>query len=219
MLIAKDSGETSTFTPVPPGMHLARCYRVVDLGTQRMEWQGQVKELPKIMVQFEVHGEDDSGKALLTNKGEPMTISKNFTRSLGEKSNLRRDLQTWRGRDFTQAELRGFELKNILDQWAMISVSKSAGNNGKEYTNIMSINPVPANIKKAGLPKGHNEASIFSIRDADMVLFETFSQNLKAKIMSSPEWKENEGRRYAKEQQQSAASKDAFGDMESDVPF
>lgn len=219
MLIAKDSGETSTFTPVPPGMHLARCYRVVDLGTQRMEWQGQVKELPKIMVQFEVHGEDDSGKTLLTNKGEPMTISKNFTLSLGEKSNLRRDLQTWRGRDFTQAELRGFELKNILDQWAMISVSKSAGNNGKEYTNIMSINPVPANIKKAGLPKGHNEASIFSIRDADMVLFETFSQNLKAKIMSSPEWKENEGRRYAKEQQQSAASKDAFGDMDSDVPF
>ena len=60
-LIAKE-GE-GTFTPVPPGMHLARCYRVVDLGTQKSEYLGTIKHLPKVMLQFEVHGEDDNGKA------------------------------------------------------------------------------------------------------------------------------------------------------------
>ena len=61
-LIARDSG-SSTFKPVPPGMHLARCYRIVDLGTQRSEYQGNVKELRKIMITFEVHGDDDQGNA------------------------------------------------------------------------------------------------------------------------------------------------------------
>jgi hypothetical protein len=59
-LTAKDSGGGS-FTPVAPGMHLARCYRIVDMGTQKSEYQGQVKHLQKVMIQFEVHGEDDNG--------------------------------------------------------------------------------------------------------------------------------------------------------------
>lgn len=223
-LVAKDSGGEGTFTPVPPGMHLARCYRVVDLGTQKTEWQGQTKYLSKVMIQFEVHGEDESGRALVTSKGEPMSISKNYTLSLAEKATLRKDLQAWRGRDFTQDELRGFELKNILGAWAMIAVAKSVGNNGKEYTNIMSVNPVLAAIKKAGLPEGFNKPAIFSIADADMELFETFGKGLKEKIMASPEWQEREGREYAKAESASGAARHAntgtgFDDMDDDIPF
>ena len=219
-LVAKDSGGESTFTPVPPGMHLARCYRVVDLGTQKIEWQGQIKHLKKIKVQFEVHGEDDQGKPLVTNKGEPMSISKNYTLSLSEKANLRKDLQGWRGRDFTPDELRGFELKNILDKWAMLSVAKSMGKNGKEYTSIMSVNPVPAAIKKTGLPEGYNTPALFSIDDPDMGLFDTLSDGLRSKIELSPEWKAREGERYAKEQNDTANSMSSgFDDMEDDIPF
>ena len=222
-LIAKDSGEGS-FTPVPPGMHLARCYRIVDLGTQKSEYQGQVKYLQKVMIQFEVHGEDDKGKALLTNKGEPMSISKNYTLSLAEKATLRKDLQAWRGRDFTADELRGFELKNILGAWAMISVAKSIGNNGKEYTNIMSVNPVPVAIKKAGLPEGVNALAMFAISNPDMELFETFSNGLRDKIKASPEWQAREGEEYARGEQQSGAERQArqgsgFDDMDDDIPF
>jgi hypothetical protein len=187
-LVAKEGGSESTFTPVPPGMHLARCYRIVDLGTQKSEWQGEVKHLHKVMLHFEVHGEDEKGKPLITKKGEPLSISKNYTLSLGEKAALRKDLQAWRGRDFTPDELRGFELKNILGHWAMLSVAKSAGSNGKEYTNIMSVNPVMASVKKAGLPEGFNKLGLFYIDSPDMEMFETFSRNLQEKIQSSPEW-------------------------------
>jgi len=212
-LIAKDGGEGS-FTPVPPGMHLARCYRVVDLGTQKTEWQGATKYLAKIMIQFEVHGEDDTGKPIITSKGEPMSISKNYTLSLAEKATLRKDLAGWRGRDFTPEELKGFELKNILGHWAMLSVAKSLGNNGKEYTNIMSVNPVPVAIKKAGLPVGFNDPAIFSIADADMDLFETFSKNLKEKIQASPEWQARE--QYTKTENSGGQSME---DIDEDVPF
>ncbi len=122
-LIARESGGGGTFTPVPPGMYLARCYRIVDLGTQKSEYLGQIKNLPKVMLQFEVHGEDDAGKPLVTAKGEPMSISKNFTLSLAEKATLRKDLQTWRGKEFTADELRGFQIDNVLGAWAMIAIS------------------------------------------------------------------------------------------------
>jgi hypothetical protein len=210
-LVAKDSGGEGNFTPVPPGMHLARCYRIIDLGTQKSEFQGQVKYLHKAMLQFEVHGEDEKGRPLVTSKGEPLSISKNYTLSLAEKATLRIDLQTWRGVAFTPDQLRGFELKNILGHWAMLSVAKSVGNNGKEYTNIMSVNPVPQAIKKGGLPEGVNKLAMFTIMDPDMELFETFSNNLQAKIKAAPEWESNE-KRAAK------SGESGFEDLD-DLPF
>jgi hypothetical protein len=135
---------------------------------------GNIKHVPRVLFQFEVHSEDSQGQPLLTSSGEPMTVAKTFTLSLAEKATMRRDLQTWRGKEFTKEELRGFELKNVLGQWAMITVAENESN-GKTYTNIANINPVPATIKKNGLPEGKNELKLFSIEDADLDLFETFS--------------------------------------------
>ena len=216
-LIAKESGG-STFTPVPPGMYLARCYRIVDLGTQQSEYLGQVKNLPKVMLQFEVHGEDDAGKPLVTMKGEPMTISKNCTLSLAEKATLRKDLQTWRGREFTAEELRGFSIDNVLGAWAMIAITKSAGNNGQEYTNIANINSVPKAMK-ANLPEGHNKCTAFYIETPDMELFETFSDNLRAKIEKSPEWQARKGVQRDKQQYAAAKGGSGFDDLDDDIPF
>ena len=215
-LIARESGGGGTFTPVPPGMYLARCYRIVDLGTQKSEYLGQIKNLPKVMLQFEVHGEDDAGKPLVTAKGEPMSISKNFTLSLAEKATLRKDLQTWRGREFTAEELRGFQIDNVLGAWAMIAITKAMGNNGKEYTNIANINSVPKAMK-ATLPEGHNKCAAFYIENPDMDMFETFSDNLRAKIEQSPEWQARKGNQPAKEQ--SASKGSGFDDMDDDIPF
>jgi hypothetical protein len=193
-------------------MHLARCYRVIDLGTQDSTYLGTVTKKPKVMFQFEVHGEDDAGNPIVTAKGEPMSISKNFTLSLVEKATLRKDLQTWRGREFSQQELNGFELKNVLGVWAMISVIKAMGNDGKDYTNISAIMPVPLAIKKAGMPQGHNNLKEFSIDEPDMELFSTFSNGLKEKIQKSPEW-QRRGKSPVK------APPSGFDDIDSDMPF
>jgi hypothetical protein len=215
-LIAKEGGGGGEFTPVPQGMHLARCYRIIDLGTQQTEYLGTIKHLPKVMLQFEVHGEDETGKPIVTAKGEPMSISKNFTLSLAEMATLRKDLQTWRGRDFTSDELRGFELKNVLGAWAMISVIKAMGNNGKEYTNIKAIMSVPPAIKKAGIPAPHNELKMFSIDEPDMTLFDSFSNGLKEKIGKSPEW---QARGSSRAPAPAKAASSGFDDMDDDVPF
>jgi hypothetical protein len=189
------------------------------MGTQKSDFQGQVKHLQKVMLQFEVHGEDDNGKPLVTAKGEPMSISKNFTLSLAEKATMRKDLQAWRGRDFTPEELRGFELKNVLGAWAMITASKAVGNNGKEYTNIVSINPVPVAIKKAGMPEGFNKLAMFVISNPDMELFETFGNGLKEKITSSPEWRARNGGQEQTPARKPTNTGSGFDDMDDDIPF
>lgn len=186
MLIARAT-QTSTFKPVPPGSHLARCYRIIDLGTQKTTFNGESKFIKKVMFQFEVHSEDDDGP-LKTDKGEPMSISKNYTLSLSDKAVLRADLEAWRGREFTREELQGFELKNVLGAWCLITVTRATGNDGREYTNITGVSPVPKAMKQ-NLPTPFNQVGIFYIDDPDMEMFETLSERIRQKITETPEWK------------------------------
>jgi hypothetical protein len=204
-LIAKE--QASNFKPVPPGMHLARCFRVIDLGTQRSEWLGEVKDRHMIMLQWEVHSEDEEGNPLVTPNGEPMSISKNYSNTLSPKSALRIHLSSWRGREFTSEELRGFELKNLLGVWCMVTVKASLGKDGKEYTNVDSVNPVPAAIKAAGFPVAFSKPEMFDIAKPDMAVFGNLNERLKAKIMASPEWNKS------KQPQSSVVETD------DDIPF
>jgi hypothetical protein len=156
---------------------------------------GKDKFLRKILIQFEIHSEDAQGNPLLTDKGEPLSIAKRYTLSLSEKATLSLDLESWRGSAFTADERRGFNLEKLLGVWAMLNVTESVGKDGKHYTNIETINPVPAQIKKAGLPEAHNDTMLYSIENSGKDVFEKLSENVKKTIMDSPEWQERAAKR------------------------
>ena len=107
---------------------------------------------------------------------------------LHTRAALRTDIETWRGREFTPNELRGFQLKSVLGEWALISVVNAMDQAGQDCTGIAAIMPVPPEVKQAGLPAGHNELKFFYCAAPDIELFESFSESLKAKIRKSPEW-------------------------------
>lgn len=179
---------SSNYERCPVGAHLARCYRIVDLGTQKSEYKGQVKYLHKVMFCWEIYGQSDDGQPIQMSDGRPYSIFKNYTLSWSEKANLRLDLQSWRGKPFTQDELHRFDLKNVLGAWCMLNVIERQGQNGSMYSNVDGITPVPAIVKKNGIPEGINKLELFNLSDPDMEMFETFSDKLKEKIKSSPEW-------------------------------
>jgi hypothetical protein len=186
-LFAESTG--GSFKPVPAGVHLARCYRIIDLGTQKSEYEGKVNFLRKIKVVWEVHGTDEDGTPIVTDKGEPFIITKDYTLSWGEKANLRKDLEAWRGKPFSQDEQRRFDLKNVLDKFCMINVQHKPRRTGDGvYANVVSVTPVPAALK-ASMPKGFNPAQMFTLGEPDMDMFETFGDYLKEQIKQSPEWK------------------------------
>lgn len=218
-LIVEDTG--GNFEKCPSGMHLARCYRIIDLGTQKSEYMGQTKYLHKVMLGWEIHGMNDDGSPIKMQDGRPFSIFKNYTMSWSEKANLRLDLQSWRGKPFTQEELRRFDLKNVLGAFCMVNVIERPAKEGnKMYTNVSGVTPVPAMIKQNGLPAAVNKNELFSISEPDMEMFNAFSDNLKLKISSSPEWQKKHGQAPAPQASpQGAPAKPAFDEDDSDIPF
>jgi hypothetical protein len=206
------------FERCPPGLHLARCYRIIDLGTQKTEYMGQTKYLHKIMLGWEIHGTRDDGSKLAMNDGRPFAIFKNYTLSWSEKANLRLDLQSWRGKPFTQEELRRFDLNNVMGAWCMLNIIERPAKTGTNvYSNVDGVTPVPSIIKQNGLPGAINKNEMFNLSEPNMELYATFSDNLKAKIASSPEWEKINGKIKPEDRPDAGAT--SAMDEDDDIPF
>jgi len=181
-MIVTGSAPVKEFKIAPTGSHLARLYRIIDLGTQKSEYMGKVNMLRKVKFFWELHGDD-----LKTDEGKPLIQTRNYTLSLGEKASLRKDLESWRGKSFTDDELRGFDLTNLLDKWCMITVQHRESN-GKTYADAVAVTPVPAVVAKAGLPDGVNPTLLFDMQKFDQAVFDGLSDGLKNQIMQSSEF-------------------------------
>lgn len=173
------SNNSTSFTMTPAGVHVARCFRMVDLGSQETEFQGQKKMAHKLMVSWELLGDE------MMDDGRPFSVSKRYTASLHEKAQLRKDLEAWRGKQFTPEEEALFDLTKVLGAYCMVNIVHETGKNGSEYANIASIMPLPKGMPK---PEGINPIIAFDLDSPDMEVFNGFSEKLKATIQSSPEW-------------------------------
>lgn len=189
MIIAKQSPNTGGDFKLPPaGSFLARLYRIIDIGTQTTEWMGKKKMQRKIITMFELHGEDNDGQPLQTAESKPLIVSKRYTLSLDEKATLRKDLEAWRGKAFTQEELDGFNLEVLLGKFCMVNVTHSTYD-GKEYANIANISQVPSALKKLGEPVGVNEPMIFTLDPFDQDKFNKLSEGMQGVIKKSAEYR------------------------------
>lgn len=205
--IAKDSGG-GDFKRVPPGAYIGRCYSLIDLGTQESTGQFGTKFQHKIRIAWELFGEDEQGNPLtveMDGKTMPMTIFKSYTVSLHEKAGLRKDLAAWRGRDFTDEEEKAFDVSKLLGAYCMVNCTQSE-TNGKTYTNVAGLTPLPGALKNAKPAPVHANV-IFDLDKPDMKVFEGFHEKLQDAIKKSPEWAQVTGRQGS-----------GFDDMKSDLP-
>ena len=216
MIVTGSNSERKQFQIAPAGTHLARLYRIIDLGTQMREYEGKVNMLRKAKFFWELHGEDANGKPLLTTEGKPLIQSKEYTMSLGEKANLRRDLEAWRGQAFSDDELRGFNVSAVLGQFCMVNISHRVKGD-MIYADLKGVSGVPAIYKKAGLPEGINQTLLFSLDKFDEQVFDSLSDSIKDTIRKSPEYRAVS--QPTTSQQYAAASGGSVTDMDSDIPF
>ena len=166
-LTAKKSGES--FDPVSEGVHLCVCYGIWDLGTQYNEkWDTSSR---KVIFSWEVPEERITVERDGVKQDLPRVISKMYTLSLSDKANLRHDLETWRGKEFTKTELDGFDLQRVLGVSCMLQVMHKE-KDGKMYANITNIIPAP---------KGT------TVDPENPVMFFSFEEN-KPIPEKTPEW-------------------------------
>lgn len=182
LIVSNDGGN---FELVPEGQYVARCFKVIELGTQWVEWQGNKKEQKKVLVMWEIL--DDKVKMA---DGKPFAITKRYTASLDERSALFGDLEAWRGKKFTTDELKGFDLTKVLGAYCNLQIVHSE--DGK-YANINSIMGF-----KGEKPKGINELVSFDIDNPDMKIFDSFSDKLKEQIEKAPEFRIATGKKEEK---------------------
>lgn len=130
-IIAKDE-KGASIPPLPTDVYMGTCYAIVDLGVQYSEKFD--KRQQKVQIIWKIAGE----KVIVGDEELDRTISKEYSLSLNEKSNLTKDLEAWRGKKFSDEELQGFDLINILNKSCQISILESE-KNGKKYNDIAGI--------------------------------------------------------------------------------
>jgi hypothetical protein len=197
----------STYEAPPPGNHIARCYALVDLGTQEKTYEGKVTgKARKIRFQWELLGGD------VMKDGRPFSVSKSYFVSLHEKSTMRRDLESWRGRAFSPEEEGAFDLETVVDKYCLLNIVQEADGKGNVYANIATISPL---IKGMAKPSPVSDSFVFDLDRFDAELFEKLGDRTKQIIMLSPEWAQISGSPSAPSAPK-AATNDGFDD---DIPF
>lgn len=183
--VAKANSEGNRIPPIKGGCYLAVCYQFIDTGSQYNETYGNYSD--KIMLGFElpdevIEVEKDGVKEEVTR-----VISKEYTMSLNEKANLRKDLESWRGKTFTPEELEGFDVTTIVGKPCQIQIiNKKSKTSGKDYAIISSIISAPKGMKDY---KGTKDLVIFGLHPSTIDRISEFPKWIQEKIKASETYK------------------------------
>ena len=113
---------------------------------------------------------------------EPLTISKFYTLSLHEKSNLGIDLTSWRGRPFSETEKKGFDISKLIGHTCLLNVIQGNKNN-----KIGSIMPLPKGDKIA---EQYHTGVVFDLekyQKGQKEIFNQLSEGIRNIILRSKE--------------------------------
>lgn len=171
----------NNFENPPPGTFMAICYRVIDLGTQDTTYKGQAKKQHKILISWELPDEKMSD-------GRPFTISSRYTWSMSEKAALRKDLESWRGKPFTDADFGegGFDIAKIVGAPCILTIVHTDGE--KTYANVKGV---AALMKGMVAPALTNEKVFLGLDEENWnaEAFHKLSENIQNTIKQSPEYR------------------------------
>lgn len=203
--MVKDTGGGGDFTPIPEGTHAAICNMVVDMGMQETTYLGAASVKHQCYIRWELPHErmqwkDPDG----VDREGPMVIGKTYTVSLNEKANLRKDLEAWRGKRFTEEELNGFDLFQLLGVGCQVTVTHRE-KDGKTYSNVNGV---------AGWPKGMPRPTA---TECDLL---KYSDEEKADFEKLPEWmREKIMKQIVQSEQPASPQGGGYAELDDEIPF
>lgn len=193
------------FEPVPAGTHLAVCTAVVDMGVQDdSKYQPRAKvyvrwELPGLSIKWrDKQGAEHSG---------PMVIGKTYTKSLAPKATLRADLESWRGKTFSAAEFKAFDVASILGAPCMLGIQHHDGADGRTYADVVAVMRAPPEAA----PKAAAKLLAYDVDDPNPEMFALLPTWLQKKISA----------RLPEPEREAAKAQPAIADAKfnDDIPF
>lgn len=171
---------------IPAGNYLARCYQLIEIGTVTDVVMGKTSTAKKVRIGWELPEElkvfDEKIGA------QPLVISTEYTLSTSKKATLRAVLASWRGKDFTEEEAKGFDITKLIGAGCMINIIHKSGvsDPSKMYEKIAGITPLPKGVK---LPPAVNSAFILSYDAWDLEKFTKLPDFISNRMKDSSEFK------------------------------
>ncbi len=164
---------------IKAGIHHAVCYAVVDIGSVYNPTYKTSRR--KVIVTWEFPNERITVERDGQSVDMPRVTSKTYTASLSSKGYLRPDLESWRGRPFTDDELSGFEMFKLLGANCQLNIIHENG-----YANVSAVVPKGSDQQNK---TPENPTLSYSIDDDREEIPEHMPEWLQNKIKESPEYK------------------------------
>ena len=143
----KDRAKPKT-PPVEPGVYMAVCVGVVDLGEQYSEKFKSYSN--KVKFVWALPGETIE----IDGKQEERQLSKEFTISASKKGNLRAFLESWNAKSYSDEEFGEVDLFNQIGKACQLQVVL---NDTGEYSNVANLMPLPK-----GMPIPTSKTAFFT---------------------------------------------------------
>lgn len=170
---------------IPAGNYIARCYKMIQIGTVTEMVMGKPKVLHKIRIGWELPTET---RVFNEEKGpQPLVIDNEYTLSMHEKSTLRSVLKSWRGKDFTEDEAKCFDVTKLLGVPCFLNIIHRPGKTDptKMYQQIAGITPMPKGVQ---CPAQINPTFVLSYDDWSDEKYNQLPDFIKQKMASSVEY-------------------------------
>lgn len=162
--------------PVEPGVYMAVCVGVIDLGEQYSEKFKNYSN--KIKFVWELAGETVN----VDGEDKPRQLSKEFTISTSKKGHLRAFLTSWNGKTYSDEEFAEVELFDQIGRSCQLQVVL---NETGEYANVDNIMAIPRGIPA---PKTDTAPIMWDMEKWDDEVFASLPEWVQEQIKKSTQY-------------------------------
>ena len=176
---------------VPEALHAAVCVRIIDIGSHKNPAYPDKPSRRRVVFFWELPGVTYEYEENGVKVTKPRVVSRKYAAGLGgadKPTETAEMLKSWRGRAFTEAERKGFDIFSMLGKGAQIQIihEKSSTDATKVYANIKNILGFPPGVPA---PEPSVKPSSWNIEELAQGLPETFPDWIKEAISESDEYK------------------------------
>lgn len=131
----------------PAGTFAAKCVDYIDLGECVIEYPGSEPYVGEKCRYNWYTGQ------INPDTQKPFEIGVEYTVSMSEKANLRKMLESWRGKPYTAEQIEaGVPLHKVVGQWCQLTVAHVPTKQGRTFAKVMTVTTLHPDIRRPELP-------------------------------------------------------------------
>lgn len=161
---------------IEPGVYMAVCVGVIDLGEQYSEMFKNYRN--EVQIVWEIPSETVE----IDGETKPRQLSRTFSVATSKKANLRAIISSWNGKTYSDDEFGELELFAQIGKPCMLNVVL---NDSGEYSNVDSVVPMPKGVPA---PVSTTPPIRWDMDAWDDAVFQTLPEWARDKIKKSTQY-------------------------------